>query len=209
MKKTKKTKKETNITKPIIYVAIALIIILLTITIIISPDTEEKNYEVYNGYIFKKVDGFDNVWETEVKIGEVDERLELRYHPLDLEHIEFNEIISQYFYVSQLSNGQVTVSITKEIYSLESGRVSLAGFDLARVLRSYFGYQIKTSVEDSEEYEWITCEDATAENLVVMFKKGEKRIEAESFCVKLYFEDPDDSIKLVSLLLYNLLGIMG
>jgi hypothetical protein len=211
-KKTKKDKKKEINIKPIIYTIIILLIILLTITLIRSPDKEiegEKNYEFYNGYIFKKLPDFDNVWETEVKVNGVDERLELRYHPLDLENIEYNNTINQYFYLTQQANGHITISLTKEIYTIESGKVSLAGFDLARVLRSYFGYQIKTSVEDNEEYEWITCENATPQNLVIMFKKGETKIDAEPFCINLYFEDPNDSIKIVSLLLYNLLGIMN
>ena len=66
----------------------------------------------------------------------------------------------------------------------------------------------KWKVKLDAENEWINCNNASINNLVVQMKIGEPRIEADDFCVKLYFKDAKDSLKISSLLIYNLLGIM-
>lgn len=214
-KENKKTSKNViKISKKIItYASIAVIAIIILLTLINSNkqdsnDSPTNQYEFYNGYVFKELQGVENVWETTIKLGERDQRLEIRYHPLELEQYPYDNETNQYFYLTQRADGNVTISISDDIYYLSSNYITLASYDIARILRSFLGYNIQVSAEKDSEDGWIDCEDANINNLVVQMMIGEPRIEADNFCVKLYFEEPEDSLKISSLLIYNLLGIM-
>lgn len=210
----KKSKNQIKINKKIItYILLGVIIIILLSTIFKSNENnttnqQEEQYEVYNGYVFNEIEGVENVWETNIKVGDRDQRLEIRYHPLDLEHYPYNTDTDQYFYLTQRENGKVTISISNEINELSSNYINLASYDIARILRSFLGYTLEVSSEKDAENEWINCENASINNLVVQMKIGEPRIEADNFCVELYFEEPKESLKISSLLIYNLLGII-
>ncbi len=194
-----------------IYVFIAVLVGLTVFFILSISDPENDvsdDYEFYNNYEFFRSDFSDEVWVTHVRLGDIDQRAEFRHHPLDLEGIPFDSDSNQYVFLSQLADARVFISWSRELYDNQSAHLSLAGNDLARYFRSFFGFEVRVSVEDSDDYPWVSCVDADINNLVVKVKRGESRVEAEPFCVVLYVDDNRDATKVASLLLYNLFGIM-
>ena len=205
-------KKGVRIRKSSLYVFFVVVLLVAALVFVWnlfeSDDDVDAIYRFYNGYEFFRSDFSDEVWVTHVRLGDIDQRAEFRHHPLDLEGIPFDSDSNQYVFLSQLADARVFISWSKEIYEDQSVHLSLAGNDLARYFRSFFGFEVRVSVEDSDIYPWVSCDDADINNLVVKVKRGESRVEAEPFCVVLYVDDNRDATKVASLLLYNLFGIM-
>ncbi|MFP4568000.1 MAG: hypothetical protein ACLFN8_03575 [Candidatus Woesearchaeota archaeon] len=209
----KKTKLKEKTKKIKTIIALSTLILIIAIVLLIQIPKQEQiiegnTYEVYNGFEFRPISQADNIWETTVKIGTTDQRLEFRYHPLDLEKYTYNDEINQYFFITQMQQGKIIISYSDEINQIQSGHLSMAGYDLARILRSFLGYTVQVSIENNDEYTWFDCEDANPKNLVIKLMKGDPRIEANDFCIQIYFEEPQEAVQLVSLLNYNLLGVM-
>ena len=216
-KSDKKSEKENvksfKIEKPFVFSLVIIGLLIVSVFFIwnyfVSEDEDDDvDYRFYNGFEFTRSAMSDEVWLTNVRFGDSETRVEFRHHPLDLESIPFDNVSDQYFYLAQLAGGRAYISWSKDIYDNQSAHLSLAGYDLARYFRSFFGFEVRVSVEDSEDYVWVGCEDADIDNLVVKVRRGETRVETEPFCIVLYVDDNRDATKVASLLLYNLFGIM-
>lgn len=205
--KPEKQQKTTKIKKTHIIITI---ILLGIIAILLIQPTQEKTdeYQFYNGYEFTRSTENENVWKTNISIGQTETEVEFWHHPLNLENITYNTDINQYLYLAQISEAKATISYTKEVLEKQTGHLSMAGYDLSRILRSFLGFNVSVAAEDLEEYENITCEDATKNNFVLIFKQGELRAESKPYCAILYFDEPSDATKITSKLIYNVLGIM-
>jgi hypothetical protein len=191
----------------IVFVVVLALLVLLIF--FLSSDDQTDSYEVYNGYEFIRHPQFENVWITTVNVNGFEQPYEFRYHPLDLEVFEYDSDINQYLFLTQRVNGEVSLALSGEVLNMGSGYVGLAGYDLARILRTYHGLDVVVFAENLEEYDWITCDEADINNLVIEFRRGVAGIELVApFCVVVSFEDPEDSLRLSSLMIYNLMGIM-
>ncbi|MCC7574465.1 hypothetical protein KO361_02645 [Candidatus Woesearchaeota archaeon] len=214
VKKKVVAKKKADVNKLVFkksYLFVGLILFLVLLLLIFSSKKEVVNsvdYEFYNGYEFSRHPQLENVWITNVMLGDVVQRFEFRYHPVDLEVFSYDSDANQYFFLTQLVDGQVYLSFSEEVLAKQSGYISLAGYELARILRGVHGVTVIVSAENLEEYSWVTCDDASVDDLVVEFRQGSPRIEASDFCISLYFDDVEDSLRMSSLLIYKLLGIM-
>lgn len=213
MVKKRKNNNERNISKgdSNYFFGAFVFLVLLFLFLYFNSDgsfDEPVDYTFYNDYEFKKVDGFENVWETSIRVGASEEKIKVRYHPLDLEDIPYDANATSLLYFAQKANSEVVISFSRDVLYIESGKITLAGYDLTRVLSYFFGFKINVSGEGLEDYDWIGCDMSSPEQVVVTLKKGPARIESSPFCVDLYFDTPDEAVQVSSLFIYNLLGIM-
>lgn len=212
-KTTNKSKQQSSFNNIYVITFLVILVIALIILVVRSPDEEERDYSFYNGYVFEEHPQLKQFWVTYVRVDEGEQRFEARYHPIDLEEFYFNQEINQYFYLTQLAEGKVSLVLSGDVLKKESGYISLAGYELGRVLRAFFNYDVVVGLSEEfeglDEYPIITCEDASIDNLVVEFLHGETGIEFSPFCVSVYFDEPEDSLKMSYLMIYHLFGIMG
>lgn len=218
-KKKKNIKKNRYKTFLIIFLSFVFLVFLFVllanykITNSVKPPVVNSNtYDFYNGFVFVEHPQIKNVWSTTIKIGSVEQVMEFRYHPLDLENYSFNSDINQYVFISQALDSDFFISFTPEALNSGSGHVSLTGYELARVFRTVLGFNVfigvTESVDNLDDYEVISCENASNETLVLEIDKGDTGFVSEGYCIRLFFDEPEDSLKMASLLIYKLLGIM-
>ena len=201
--------KRKNNNFQIIGIVLGLIMLGVVLFFLKSQSVVDDEYAFYNGYFFDRHPQLDNVWLTNINLGSYEQRMEFRYHPLDLEHFSYDDDVNQYLFLSQLSDGSLYVSFSSDVLDKGSGYISLAGYDISRVLRSFLGFDVFVGAENFEDYEWVSCDDASIDNFVILFKEGEPRIESMPFCAIIYFDEPEDALKLSSLFLYKLFGVMN
>ncbi len=191
-----------------------LVVVLLVFAFFYFGDDSEEDdiYEFYNGYYFSKDPNpnLENVWYTNIRTGEGEQRISLRYHPLDLEHIPFDSDVNQYLYLTQLAEGNVSFALSKEALESGSGLVGLAAHDLIRILRVFFDFNVDVAADGLEDYDWVSCDDASVENFVLILEEGDIGVESEPFCARLSFDtaNPSEASKVSSLFLYKILGVM-
>lgn len=208
-KKDKSDGSGFKIKKSYFFVFLVAVIVLLSVIILSSNrPVEEDIYQFYNGYEFAKSDIHPDVWTTTVRFENSDLLMEFWHHPLDLENIPYEPFVNQYLFLSQRVDGRVFISWSEEVLSSEIPEAPRLGTDLARVLRSFFGFEIVVSAENVEDRPWVTCEDADIDNFVFLIKKGDTRVESEPFCAILYVNEDDKANKVSSLVIYHLFGIM-
>ena len=208
-KKDKSKDSGFKIKKTYFFVFLVAIIVLLSV-VILSPDrpVEEDVYRFYNGYEFIKSDIHPDVWTANIRFEDSDLLMEFWHHPLDLEDIPYDPFVNQYLFLSQRVDSRAFISWSEEVLSSEIPEAPRLGTDLARILRSFFGFEIVVSAENVEDRPWVTCEDADVDNFVFLIKKGSPRVESEPFCAILYINEDDKANKVSSLVIYHLFGIM-
>lgn len=206
--------KKLSISRNILFFGLGiLLLVVLFFWLRGSSDVVVKDYSVYNGYEFSQDPIIPGVWGTTVNLRGEERFLEFRGHPLDLEDYEFDPEVNQYFFLTQLGNGVVFIAFSEGVLETKSGYVSLAGYELARGLRNFMGFNVEVAKVDEvvglEDYPLVNCELANINELVFVLNIGEPGVRVISpFCLELSFFEPETSVDLASLVTYKLLGVM-
>lgn len=205
----KSSNSKLKVKKSYFFGLLFLVIILFSV-IVFSPNKppEEDVYRFYRGYEFVKSDLHQDLWTTIVKFEDSELKMEFWHHPLDLESIPYDTDVNQYLFLSQNSDGRAYISWSEDVLAEDNQELGRLGSDLARILRSFFGFEIVVSAENVEGRPWVTCEDANIDNFVFLIKKGDMRVEAEPFCAILYVDDVNKANLVSSVVIYHLFGIL-
>ncbi|MAG20181.1 hypothetical protein CL618_01990 [archaeon] len=179
------------------------ILIILLLLLFIAGCSDPNRY-IYNGYTITK---HEFGWAATVYANEQPHIVYLHHGPKELEDI-------------QSENPKNKILDAKQIYatfspSMPGAPTALAVIDLVKVTGTnpewgIFKIPTKPTITEPDGINEVkTCNDASKEVTVILFKLGDKtKIYSENHCVIIESETEEDLIKASNRLVYELLGVI-
>ncbi len=173
----------------------------------------------YNGFDFIPVrEGNATLWVTRIQVGSQPYDIPFYYHPRETESVVLEPGLTARFLDPRLRPKQVYLSLDPESRSV----VVIAGVEVARILG--YRYQLLNidtrgaffapPVSEGAETEHVvmTCDDATAERVVILFDEGPYEMiftdNENPSCIHLQYREENGSIRVADRFAYGLLRIM-
>jgi hypothetical protein len=210
-KNDKKNKSGLNF---IIIGIVAIVVIIVAVFLFKNLKPAQPEVQVldpfYNGYIFNQSIE-SGLWNVIVKVPKGDVYLEFYYHPQQVENYSYNSNITKDMANIILRKGKFFIGY--DVNLSDKGVAAIAGSEVSRITGKVFGIETKSGFVDSVEDDAIpviNCSIANYKNMVLEFRLGNetKIVYDDNYCIVIYAETLEDTVKLADFLDYKLLGVI-
>ncbi len=167
----------------------------------------------YNGFDFAQADG--GLWVTRIQVREQPYDIPFYYHPRDLEDIIVRDHDAhRLLTVRNRTVEQVFVSVDPDAGAKVA---AIAGVEIARLTGSKYGLlnlpttgALTRPGNTTADYPVLTCKDATPQTVILQFEQDDagNAIVRDGDCVILFYQTPDDAVRVADRFAYLILGIM-
>ncbi|MFH1589799.1 MAG: hypothetical protein ABIB43_04500 [archaeon] len=189
-------------------ILVILVVIILFFGFVAVEKIIKDNKYVENDY--NKFQFFydenQEIWYTQIQIGNVPYNIPFYYHPRDLKDVVVEPDIENIILLKRPENIIITVP------GDSSSQLALAGIEVSKITGTRFQVlKIPTASALNEPITgmpYATCESANEKTVVISFEKSKNNvIRSENRCIILEFKD-NESVRVADTFVFHLLKIM-